>query len=123
MATVLKQPVPAKDWLKTTFRDVLRLGGVSALLASIAEEVNRRNPEDQERVWELLLPVARAVVWEEYVLYGETLEVGYDFEDDEQGVSWPFIFAVVCGNPGGFAEWRVDPSKNLFNGWDREVRG
>ncbi|WP_438491052.1 hypothetical protein [Paenibacillus sp. IHBB 3054] len=114
------QPVTPANWLKQAFRDVLRLGGVSALLASLEEDVNHRNPEDRERVWELLLPVARAVVWEEYVRYGETLEVGFNFTI---GTHKPFIWASVTTEGGAWADWHINPEHNTSYGWDREVRG
>lgn len=120
---VKSQPVPAKDWLAFTFRQVLIVGGVSALLASLEEEVNRRNPEDRERVWELLLPVARAVVWEEFVRYGELLDVGFKFTE---GTHKPFIWAQVLSEGGtwvAWADWHINPEHNTSYGWDREVRG
>ncbi|OME23390.1 hypothetical protein [Paenibacillus odorifer] len=117
------QSMTSVNWLKSTFRDVLRLGGVSALLASLQEEVNRRDLENRERVWNLLLPVARAVIWEEYVRYGETLEVGYELIRSESGELSPYIWTTVTSQPGASAEFYVNPQQNVYFGWDREVRG
>lgn len=123
ISQVKSQPVSAKNWLASTFRQVLIVGGVSALLASLEDEVNRRNPEDRERVWELLLPVARGVVWEEYVRYGETLEVYFVIDPSDADGPVPYIGAQLLSANGGWARWHVDASLNVYAGWDREVRG
>ncbi|QWU15704.1 hypothetical protein KP014_28475 [Paenibacillus sophorae] len=107
-------------------REVTRLHGVSGLLSSLKSDIDKRHSEDRMRCWRLLLPIARAVVWEEYVRYGETLDVYTNLDDREDEVSSPFepvISAQLLSGLGAYAEWHTDPMRNEFSCWDREVRG
>ncbi|WP_025693057.1 hypothetical protein [Paenibacillus zanthoxyli] len=121
-----RKPASYAERVRVNARHIIRNRGVSAILAFWAQELEKRPSEDQMSCWRALLPMAQSIVWEEYVRYGETLDVWTNLDDGEGEISPPFepiIYAQVLTGSGGYAEWHKDPIRNELRCWNREVRG
>ncbi|MNM94856.1 hypothetical protein D3C81_1072750 [compost metagenome] len=116
-----RKPASYADRVIVNARHIIRTRGVSALLAFWKHELDKRPEEQRSTCWRPLLRIARAIVWEQNVRYGEVLEVGYNFAEVEPGMWLPYIWAQAVDGSRS-AEWFADPVRNELQDWDKVLQ-